>query len=212
MRDQMRDQVPNPADLDRLLDSALATYADPGRDSGLEGRVLAALATARTESSGPIAPRRWRWLPWMIAIPVAASLILLWIFASTRVVHAPTQPQQSRDAQPAPDSSLRASAPAAAAHRVEVRPNSVPRVRHAAPTAPRVSQEQTSRATALPKLDVFPTPQPLSPQEQVMLAFAQQAPEAQVEALSAAQAKDEESFAFAASHISPFEPPAEGKN
>jgi hypothetical protein len=211
MRDQMRDQIPDPADLDQLLDSALATYADPGRDSGLEGRVLAALATARTESSRPIAHRRWRWLPWMIAIPVAASLILLWIFASTRVVHAPTEPQQSRDAQPAPDSSLTASAPAAG-HRAEVRPNSIPRVRHAARAAPRVSQEQTSRATALPKLDVFPTPQPLTPQEQTMLAFAQQAPAAQVEALSAAQAKDEESFAFAASHISPFEPPAEGKN
>lgn len=204
----MRDLMPNPDDLDRLLDSALATYADPGRSSGLEGRVLAALATARAEAHAPVATRRWRWLPWTVAVPAAACLILLWILASTRVVHAPTQ---ARQAQPVRDLSHTASArPPAEA--TELRPKSAPRVHHARPAEPRTSQEQTASAAALPKLDVFPTPQPLTPQEQALAAFAQQAPAKKVEALSAVQALDEQSFALAASHIPPFEPPAEGKN
>ena len=37
-------------DLDLLIDSALATYADPGPDSGLEDRVLVTLAAVRTET------------------------------------------------------------------------------------------------------------------------------------------------------------------
>ena len=32
--------MPEKDDLDRLLDSALSTYADPGPESGLEERVL----------------------------------------------------------------------------------------------------------------------------------------------------------------------------
>ena len=37
-------------DLDLLIDSALATYADPGPDSGLEDRLLVGLSAVRTET------------------------------------------------------------------------------------------------------------------------------------------------------------------
>ena len=78
-------------DLDLLLDSALATYADPGPESGLEDRVLATLSAAR--SSGERrrlfgSPRR-RWLPWAIAVPVVTCLLALWLSIG-RTVHAPT--------------------------------------------------------------------------------------------------------------------------
>jgi hypothetical protein len=230
MRDQMRDPIPNPDDIDLLLDSALATYADPGPGSGLEERVIAALAAARAETPTKTLSRHWRWLPWAIAVPVAACVILLWIVASTRVVRAPlTLPQQaSRSDQPQSPSvrgqEIREMRPSGAIDccktnvlpRNEKQPQ-ILRLRPPRRTPLRMTKESAyaginKAPTQLPKLDVFPTPQPLTEQEQALLAFAQQAPAGQVEALSAVQAQDEESFALAASHIPPFEPPAEGKN
>jgi hypothetical protein len=226
MRDQMRDKD----NLDLLLDSALATYADPGSGSGLEERVIAALA-ARAETPTRIALRRWRWLPWAIAIPVAVCVILLWILASTRVVREPsTLPQQaSRSVEPQSPSvqgqEIREMRPSGAIDccktnvlpRNETQPQ-ILRLRPPQRTPLRMTKKSTYAGInqadmPLPKLDVFPTPQPLTPQEQALLAFAQQAPAGQVKALSAVQAQDEESFALAASHIPAFEPPpAEGKN
>ncbi len=89
--------MPENDELDLLLDSALATYADPGPNSGLEQRVLAGLEAARR--SGEHHPRAFagtrRWLPWAIAVPVAASLLILWL-SSTRFVRTPaTQPRTS---------------------------------------------------------------------------------------------------------------------
>jgi hypothetical protein len=96
-------------DLDLLLDSALATYADPGTEGGLERRVLAALSAARDSDGrkGSAEKPRGRWLPWAVALPVAACLILVWVLASTRVVHAPTQPQQARPSEEATSESPR---------------------------------------------------------------------------------------------------------
>jgi hypothetical protein len=238
----MRDQIGETDDLDLLLDSALATYADPGPGSGLEDRVLGALAKAHAPADhAVIAAPRLRWLPWAIGIPVAAGLILLWLLASTRVEHAPsTQPQQAyQSEQPqlpsvtgpsaAPRSQgirdLRPSGAKAPVHsstlaaRLKPCPDTKPTpggtvsVRPcAAPESRLSSAGDIAGRTPLPKLDVFPTPQPLTEQEQSLLAFAQQAPARKVEALSAAQAQDEESFSIAAAHIPLFEPPAEGKN
>src|SRR6185312_1147206 len=70
--------------LDRVLDSALATYADPGPDSGLEQRILGRIANEATP-----APRR-RWLAWSIALPVAAGLLIFAVLAGPRLVHAPS--------------------------------------------------------------------------------------------------------------------------
>ena len=60
-------------ELDRLLDSALKTYAEP--EPGLEGRILSSLVEVRT------APRRAasyrRWLYWSAAVPVAAGLLFM---------------------------------------------------------------------------------------------------------------------------------------
>jgi hypothetical protein len=232
MRDQMRDPLQNPDDLDLLLDSALATYADPGSGSGLEERVIAALAAARAGTSTRIVPRRRRWLTWAIAIPVAASLILLWVLASTRVLLGPSAQQERASLhQETPLASPHAAIPAAGQQEpARARPSRVKahdsfpgvtaRLKSCPVTKPDCARTERTLSAAndfanrapLPKLDVFPTPQPLTPQEQALLAFAQQAPAGQVKALSAVQAEDEESFALASSHIPAFEPPAEGKN
>jgi hypothetical protein len=226
----MRDPVRDKDDLDLLLDSALATYADPGPDSGLEDRVLAALAAAHAETTARIQPRRWRWLPWVIAIPVAACVILLWMLVPTRVVREPTQQQayrpdqaQSRlpgEAVTLPQPALQKIHPSRAKARdhsaaLMARPKPCPfeaagscveaRPDASAPTG-------AANLTALPKLDVFPTPQPLTEQEQALLSYAQQAPTAQLQALSEAQARDEDPFPIATVHIPAFEPPTQGTN
>jgi len=229
-------------DLDLLLDSALSTYADPGPDFGLEGRVLTALSAARDSNSRKIAAAkpRSRWLPWAIAIPVAAGLILVWVLASTRVVHAPTQPQLAHPSAEAtsesPSVPLDRSAPTKSkmhppGAKAPVHPGaSTARLKSCPVTefalaegvgqvselcreivASAANVAHTDRAP-LPKLDVFPTPQPLTEQEQALLSYAQQAPTAQLKALSEAQARDEDPFPVATVHIPVFEPPTQGTN
>jgi hypothetical protein len=239
----MRDQIPYPDDLDLLLDSALSTYADPGPDFGLEGRVLTALSAARDSDGRKIAaakPRR-QWLPWAIASPVAAGLILVWVIASTRVVHAPTQAQQAHPSEEATSESpsVPLDRPAPTIPR-KMHPSGAKAPVHSGASAARLKScpvtelalaegvGQVSEpcretvasaanlahaATApLPKLDVFPTPQPLTEQEQAFLFYAQQAPTAQLQALSEAQARDEDPFPVATVHIPALEPPTQGTN
>ncbi len=243
MREQMRDPNPNPNDLDLLLDSALSTYADPGPEAGLERRVLAALSTARDFDDRKVAGAKLlrRRLPWAIAIPVAACLILLWFFASTRIVHAPTQPQQAHPSEeatsespsvpldrPAPTIPQKmhpsgAKAPVhsgASTARLKSCPvteltfaEGVVQVSEACRESVASATNVAHAATApLPKLDVFPTPQPLTEQEQALLFYAQQASTAQLQALSEAQARDEDPFPVATVHIPAFEPPTQGTN
>jgi hypothetical protein len=230
-------------DLDLLLDSALSTYADPGPDSGLEGRVLTALSAARDSDGRRIAaakPRR-RWLPWSIAIPVAACVILVWLHTSTSVVHAPTQPQQARPSEEAtsesPNVPFDRSAPTISKKmhppgaKAPVHPGASTARLKSCPVTELASAEGVGRVSELcretvasaanvaradraplPKLDVFPTPQPLTEQEQAFLFYAQQAPTAQLQALSEAQARDEDPFPVATVHIPAFEPPTQGTN
>ena len=74
--------MPDHDDLDLLLRSAVSTYGDP--DSGLAQRVL-----ARVSAEVAPAPRR-RWLPWAIALPAAACLLLLLVLVGHKPAHTPT--------------------------------------------------------------------------------------------------------------------------
>ncbi len=207
MRDQMREKD----NLDLLLDSALATYGDPGPDSGLEDRVVAAMATERAEADSRIAARRQQWLPWAIAIPVAVCLVLLWLFASTRIEQPLTQPQQARQAQPAPIVSPPAFTPAAKSS-AKLGPKSAPRPPHTSPARLLDVRAQPAVATALPKLDVFPTPQPMTPQEQALTVVAAQSPVPLRKAIIDAQEHSDAPLHIAAIHIPPLEPPDEGQH
>ncbi|HEX8812227.1 MAG TPA: hypothetical protein VF742_09575, partial [Terracidiphilus sp.] len=69
--------MPDPRDnqdhLDLLIDSALSTYAEPR--AGLEARVLKHLAAQ---------PARRRWLPFAIALPIAAACAILLVIHFSR--------------------------------------------------------------------------------------------------------------------------------
>ena len=58
--------MPEDRELDQLIDTALSTYAEPR--AGIEARVLAHLSTQ---------PTHRHWLPWAIALPIAACIALL---------------------------------------------------------------------------------------------------------------------------------------
>jgi len=207
-------------DLDRLLDSALATYADPGPDAGFEKRVLEALATER--AAGDIhsaAPSSRPWLPWVIAIPLAASL-LLWI-GTEQFRHAPLiQRQQASQRRPSPSpnysqpekshsTSDTGAPPALKGHDFSRAANVAKSLRALAPEG-RISKY--TQVETVPKLAVFPSPQPLSREEQVLVAAARLRSDAQRQALLAASRPPSDApLAIADLSIPPLVPPDESK-
>lgn len=236
--------------LDVLLDSALATYADPA--SRIEQRVLASLQAAR----GAAERRSWlartgSWLPWAIAVPAAATL-LFWI-AISKVQHLPaTKTQQAYQPERAQVPSIDAPATAASANSNQKgssgakarigsvklsgstkvvpsqkigRPGISQQAMKACPvlgldSAAKIGAAssscsaaqtvpagtQVAEAVPRPKLDVFPTPQPLTSQERALVSVTTEAPVPVRKALADAQTQDNFPIHIAAIHIPPVEP------
>lgn len=189
--------------LDRVLDSALATYADPGPASGLERRILSRIANEASP-----APRR-RWLAWAIALPVAVGLLLFAVLAGSRLVHAPSSiPPQTRIlALQSEGSDMDASGAKGRIESVAPANQSSPDTKMQPPHA-----VLETKSAPLPKLDVFPTPQPLSPEERALVEFAAHAPQSERESLMAAQREADASLRITAIEIMPLESPAAGEN
>jgi len=189
---------------DRVLDAALATYGEPEDESALAGRVLARIAEARIVDRLAARPNR-RWLPWAIALPVAASLLLLF-FATQKSALAPAGTTKLSHAPQAMPSITARNIPAA--------PRSEAAVRIKSPRA----TEQTARpefavdSTALPKLNVFPTPRPLTPEERALARIAVRTPMPELQALAKASYDDPLTLSLAAVHIPPLELPDKGEN
>jgi hypothetical protein len=143
--------------IDQMIESGLRSYADPPAIP--ETRLAVAQVMARVTDEQPPRLRRWQW-----AAPVAACLVVVFALGLVWMLHAPRAPQialvpPSPPVASVPSSSGSTSAP------VQVHPRRVNR------TVARAAKEQP-----LPKLDVFPTPEPLSPEEQALVAFAARTP------------------------------------
>lgn len=180
-------------EFDRMLHAALSTYADPGPGSGLEKRILARIDAA----SRPTLRRNW--ILGALAVPAAACLVFLITLPKTQPVHtsAPHPPSL-----PAP---VVRGAPRVALSAVPPLPTRLPlRI----PSSAR----DTVRAAALPKRDVFPSPQPLTPGERALAEFATQVPLVQRQAILQAQMQDEEPLRIAELDIPFLETPHLGKN
>ncbi len=170
--------------LDRVLDPALATYADPGPDSGLEARILKRLA-----EEGARAPHR-RWLAWAIALPAVAGVLLLAVLfrPGAHPVSAPQQAQVSRRTAPKSRPTNRLVLGSAPVHRGRI------------PLRARRPHAQVLEASSapLPKLDVFPTPEPVTPAEGALARCVARMPRAQQQALAESQ---EQQFPLTAATI-----------
>ena len=182
------------------IETALASYADPGPDSGLKRRILSRIAAEAVRS-----PRR-RWLGWAVALPFAAACLLLFmLFSHPRTNHLPATRRSSVAQSPVTPSTE-------AANRAIARP--APAGRSEAPLhKPRVRRKTfAAKATPLPKLDIFPSLQPLSPQEQAVVDFATHATKSERESLIAAQSQANAPLRIAAIEVKPLEPPSAGAN
>lgn len=154
-------------DLDRVLNTALALYATVEAREGLEQRILANLRSQ--ESSA-----RSKWWTWGLAAAVLAMIIVAvaWSFSGhlrPSVANHPAVPQTPEPLAPQRTDNTTA--------------------RDIAPVRKRVVRRTTLRDNN-PKLDQFPSPQPMSEQEKLLAMYINQDPnhaaliaEARMEAL-----------------------------
>ncbi len=186
----------NHDDLDQLIDSALANYAEP--NIGLEDRILTQLEAHRASTRANTTPTRKRWLRkaliWPIALPLAACAILIVIFLPRTTHQSPTQ-QAQRSTAPQTQSAQNNAAPQ-------------PREHHTQPhlAAARASRRTTHKPAPLPKQDIFPTPRPLSPEEQAMAHFVANTPPSEIQAMQQAQQQQDKPLHIAAITIQPIQP------
>ncbi len=191
-------------DLDKLLQEGLESYCDAEPLAGLEERVLRHVRDKRTVI-------RWTWFGWAAAT-ACASLLLAVIFGNfggwpldsrlTKGVHSTT-------ADGPLSSELRVDRGSAAEKTAphisnEVAAN-VPQRQavHAHGGRGLVSLKRKTRREELPKLEVFPTPHPLSPEERALVEFVNQHP-TEAAQLVDAERRSSEPIQIAAIHIEPL--------
>jgi hypothetical protein len=146
--------------VDELIDAALRSYAEPGKMA--DARVAAVRILARVE----FAESRKRFWMWAVGVPAVACLLMVilvsmgWMRGPRlgEIAQAPSAPRVVRVEK------LRG--------RVAVPELPRPGARKAAHQngAPAVTAVQVR----LPKMDVFPTPRPLTAEERALVAFASQ--------------------------------------
>jgi hypothetical protein len=171
--------------LDQWLDSALRLYGIAEPRVGLEGRILASLATTEDQvlaGSARIAPR---WL-WALGTTAAAVFLAATLWMGKGAVRHTRQIQASRhDAvvTAAPNVSLGTGA-ARSEDRQDISAHQAPTA-HRRPTRPVGSQ--TSKISHERRLPQFPSSRPLSEQEQLLVSYVEHNP---TEALLMAQEQE----------------------
>ena len=190
-------------DFDRLIGAALSTYGDA--DAGLERRVLAHIAAAHSP-----APRRGK-IIWAAVLTAAAALLLLIVLVRVRPAHSPgTRAFNPHPTEQAPKAEARVEP------RAGQRSNGTPH------HGRRESTAGKPVAIDLPKEEMFPMPQPLSPAEHELAEFAAQAPKAERKSFIQAQEHLDEpiqtdsiriaAIRIDAIRIPPLESPQSGSN
>jgi len=176
--------------LDRMIDSALSTYAEPAADSGLEARLRARIDAELRRS------RRQRLMVWAAGVLAAAACTVL-VIAPWRASSPHNVPRNNaRNQNPRP---------VLGAGTI---------TRHidwpAAPQTHRAGQPAIARSTA-PKLDVFPTPEPVTTEEQALVRFAAQNTRLPKNAPMTDERPTVAPIEIAAISIAPIKLPSEGK-
>ncbi len=175
-------------DLDHMLDAALSTYADPGPD--IEARVLASLACLKP--SRAIAPRRS--LPWLIAAPALACALIFFLTWSGSSHTSKNLVSESSTVTSSPGDRTTAAPPRQQSQRG--RSHAVTQKRGRVVLA----------SVARPKLDVFPSPQPLTAEEKGIVRMMSQTPTGLRQALVASQRESRAPIHISEIQIPPFKP------
>jgi hypothetical protein len=186
---------------DLLLDSALAAYAPPEPTPDLAARVLTSIRQEAQPAGHP--PRHPRpWLTWTIAIPALAALLLVALMPAH---HQRTRPASSTQ-QAGTSPTQQASGPADAKQITTQDAPQATTKHHRATTQPAVENEP------LPRQEVFPTPTPLTPQEQALAALVSNNPGNVAQAVAESQKQPVEPLSIAAIQIPLINPPGKGEN
>ena len=163
MRETNHSQDPN-GDLDRVLDAALTKYADASPRAGLEERILANLRTGQPREAAS------SWWHWGLAAGVAAVAILA-LAVSLRFGKAAHPVIANHAAVSTPDSShLPLPSETQVASREKA--GQVRRVRRTV----RLRAQPRNLIADGPKLDQFPSPQPLSEEELALVRYVRSFP------------------------------------
>lgn len=195
------------AEFELLLRSSLETYADPGPASDLAQRVLARIAVEGEGERTRQANRARRIIRWAIAMPVAACLMIAIVF----LVSKPRQ--HSEDGANQARVTLPKSADAGPGVPIEISPTvTAPRNEISRPLRHLSRAAAAATAERLPKLDVFPAPQPLTEEEKILIAYVAHAPQAKRKSLVEEQKQIDAPLSIAALEIQPLEPPDTGGN
>jgi len=171
MADQEKDKQ-----MDEMLDSLLASYSSAEPRPGMEMRILANLRDAeRRKATAPFWNWKWLWAGMAAAVAIIVAVVLIGgqrhaIKPSTVVQTqqpAPTQPE----VQPQPE--VQHGAPGTTGNAAHPR---TPRVGHVRPENTTLALNQRPQ--------IFPTPTPLSEQEQLLLRYVARTPREEVVAQS----------------------------
>ncbi len=155
--------------LDEILDSLLSTYSSAEPRPGLENRIL-----ANVQNAGEAGPTWWnfKWL-WAGAVVAAAIIVAALLIGGHRRVDVPEK-KVVQTPQPAPQQpAVQPSLPKAASN-AEVRQ----------PKPPVPSQPHNVSLALSERPPIFPTPTPLSEQEQLLLRYFAGTPREEVVAQS----------------------------
>jgi hypothetical protein len=167
MADQEKDKQ---MQIDDMLDSLLANYSSAEPRPGLESRILANLqGAAENEFSAG-----WWNFKWFWAGVVAVAIIVGAVLIGGRHRVAPPTHVVVRNSQPAPQPEIQPHAPASGKETAKIH-----RRKRSAPNLP---QNATLALNQRPA--IFPTPTPLSEQEQLLLRYLARTPRGEVIAQS----------------------------
>jgi hypothetical protein len=177
-------------EIDQWLESGLRQYSNVEPRTGLESRVLAKLQGERNQ----FASRHGWWWAAGTATVLAAIVVAVWVWQGTRGERSPSAGAIS-------PSTYHVESPKAAEARAvtESAHAAGNYAAHEVPTHRRAIHPIVDLAVArTPKLDQFPSPRPLSEQEQILMSYVAQYPEraalvaqAQAEALERDRVEEE---------------------
>jgi len=145
--------------VEKWLDIGLKRYGEAEPRPGLEGRILAGLSTEQARGASP----SWQWWPALAAIVIVAAVALQLL----------TRKPIPTGSVPVATHSVETSSPTLRQPTVELcRPDAMTRSQGRR----RTFQRHIAPATARPLPKQFPSPRPLSPQEELLLAYVEQVP------------------------------------
>jgi hypothetical protein len=173
-------------DFERELDAALAKYGAAEPRAGLEQRVLANLRTERASD----VRRSWLRPAGALATAVVIAAILLgWrVHSRTNVTAVPVAAQQA--ARPSEAGKVTDAVNGRGERLIARR------------TTKRGTVRREAESAALPRLDQFPAPEPLSEQEKLLIRFVTDDPrEAALVAQATAEEMQQESDAMKDSQV-----------